>query len=51
MNATFVFTSAPSIVFRDGAAVRKVASDGTVNWTGTTNITLAIPPNFDIFAV
>lgn len=50
-NQTFVFTSAPSIIFRDGVAIQKVSSDGTVNWTGTTTITLLIAPIFDIFGL
>lgn len=50
-NTSFTFTSAPSIVVVDqGRQMQKVSSDGTVNWTGTTTITLSIAPNFDIYA-
>lgn len=48
-NAIFVFTSAPSIVTVDNVPKQKTSSDGTVNWTGTTTITLTIAPNYDIF--
>lgn len=50
-NKVFVFATAPSAVVVDGASLRKTASDGTVNWTGTTTITLSVAPNFDIYAV
>lgn len=51
-NQTFVFTSAPSIISVDGGRfMQKVSSDGTVNWTGNTNITLTIAPTFDIFGL
>ncbi len=51
VNQTFTFTSAPSVVFRDGVAMQKTSSDGSPNWTGTTSIILSIAPNFDIFAL
>jgi hypothetical protein len=50
-NTIFTFTSAPSALSVDGIIKQKTASDGTANWTGTTTITLAVAPNFDIFAV
>lgn len=51
-NTTFVFSSPPSILFIDsGRIIQKISSDGTVNWTGTTTITLTIAPNFDIFGL
>lgn len=51
-NTIFGFTTAPNAVCVDnGRTIQKVSSDGTVNWTGTTTITLAIAPTFDIFAV
>lgn len=50
-NTVFVFTNAPNAITVDGGrAMQKVSSDGTVNWTGTTTITLAIAPTFDIFS-
>jgi hypothetical protein len=51
VNASFVFTIAPSIIFVDGVAKQKVASDGTVNWTGTTTCVLAVAPTFDVFGL
>lgn len=49
-NTVFTFTSPPTMIIVDGGrAMQKVQSDGTVNWTGTTTVTLAIAPNFDIY--
>lgn len=51
-NLIFVFSNAPNaIVVDNGSVLQKISKDGTVNWTGTTTITLAIAPNNDIFAV
>ncbi len=52
INKVFDFATAPNaLCIDDGRIIQQVASDGTVNWTGTTTITLAIAPIFDIFAV
>lgn len=49
-NTIFTFSSAPSIIVVDqGKAMQKTSSDGTVNWTGTTTITLTVAPVFDIY--
>lgn len=50
-NNTFVFNIAPSIIYVDGLTKQKTSSDGSVNWTGTTTVVLAIAPNFDLFGV
>lgn len=50
-NTIFTFSSAPNAISVDGVILRKTASDGTVNWTGTTTTTLSVAPNFDIFGV
>ncbi len=51
-QGTFVWATAPTIIFRDGVAMQKVSADGvTVNWTGTTTTVLATWPNFDIFGI
>ena len=50
-NRVFGFTSAPNAIVVDGVSMQKTAVDGTVNWTGTTTITLTVAPNFDIYAV
>jgi hypothetical protein len=52
-NLSFTFTSAPTQLVIDGVAKQKTQSDGTVNWTGTTSITLtgAQAPNFDIYGI
>lgn len=51
VNTAFTFVVAPNAIVVDGVSIRKVATDTTVNWTGTTNITLAVAPTFDIYAV
>lgn len=51
-NVTFVFSSAPSVIVLDnGTTMNKTnaAPDSTANWTGTTTVTLAVAPNFNIF--
>lgn len=51
-NKIFVFATAPNAICVDGGrAMQKVSSDGTVNWTGTTTVTLSVAPDFDVFAV
>lgn len=51
-NQVFVFSTAPSVISVDnGRVIQQTSSDGTVNWTGTTTITLTIAPNFDIFGI
>ncbi len=51
VNQVYTWATAPSVIVVDqGRPMQKVSSDGTVNWTGTTTTTLAIAPNFDIFA-
>lgn len=49
-NTSFTFATAPNVITVDGSTMKKVSSDGTVNWTGTTSISLTIAPTFDIFA-
>lgn len=50
-NKVFVFATAPNVIVVDqGRPMQKVSSDTTVNWTGTTTVTLAVAPNSDIFA-
>lgn len=50
-NKVFTYVTAPNAIVVDGISFRKVSSDGTVNWTGTTVITLSVSPNFDTYAV
>lgn len=52
VNTSFTFTSAPVVITVDQSRVmQQTSSDGTVNWTGTTSVVLAIAPNFDIFGI
>ncbi len=51
MDKSFTFTSTPIVIVVDGVALEKVSSDGTVNWTGTTSVTLTVAPNFDVFGI
>lgn len=50
-NKIFDFSTEPNAIVVDGISMQKVQSDTTVNWTGTTTITLTVAPNFDIYAV
>lgn len=50
-QATFVWSTAPNVIFIDGVPRQKVSTDGTVNWTGTTTTVLTIYPTFDIFGL
>lgn len=50
-NTSFTFASAPRVIVVDNVPRQKTSSDGTVNWTGTTSVTLAIAPNFDIYGM
>lgn len=50
-NTSFTFISAPVIIYVDGVAMQATSSDGTVNWTGTTSVTLSVAPTFDIFGI
>lgn len=50
-NKVYVYSTAPNAVVVDGVTLRKTASDGTNNWTGTTTITLLVAPTFDTFSV
>lgn len=51
-NTAFTFPTAPNVIVVDqGRVMQKVSSDGSVNWTGTTSVTLSVAPNFDIFGM
>lgn len=50
-NKVFGFAVAPNALVVDGVSMQKVAVDTTVNWTGTTSITLTVAPNFDVYGV
>ncbi len=51
VNTIFIFATAPNSIVVDGISMRQTSTDGTVNWTGTTTITLSVAPNFDIYGV
>lgn len=51
-NTVFTFATAPNVISVDqGRVMQAMSTDGTINWTGTTTITLTIAPNSDIFAI
>lgn len=50
-NTIFTFAVAPNAIMVDNVILRKTSSDSTVNWTGTTTITLSVAPNFDIAGI
>lgn len=49
-NTSFTFATAPNVIQVDGVQMQKTSSDGTVNWTGTTSVTLTVAPSWDIFS-
>ena len=52
VNQVFTFATAPAIIIVDQVkTLQKTSSDGTVNWTGTTTVTLSVAPTFDIFGI
>jgi len=50
-NQVFTFAAEPIILVSDNITLRKTSSNGTPNWTGTTTITLAIAPNYDLYSI
>ena len=50
-NTTFTFTAAPSAIVVDGVVFQQTEQGGTVNWTGTTTVVLAVPPVNSIFSI
>lgn len=51
-NTSFTFATAPSIIVVDqGRMMQQVSSDGTVNWTGTTSVSLTVAPQNDVYGL
>lgn len=50
-NKVFTFSVAPTAIIVDGATLQQTEQGGTINWTGTTNVTLAVAPTQSIFGV
>lgn len=51
LNSTFTFTSAPSIIVSDGVWYFPTDNNGNVQWSGTTTVTMTIPPTSAIFGI
>lgn len=52
VNTIFLFATAPNIIALDnGNFMNKVSVDGTINWTGTTAVTVNQAPLFNIFGL
>lgn len=51
LNQTFVFTSAPYMIVSDGVWYMKLDSNGNTQWSGTTTVTMTIPPSTSIFGI
>lgn len=46
----YTFSKPPSVIVVDGGrSMVRVSKDGTVNWTGTSVVTLTVGPTADIF--
>lgn len=50
VNTTFTWATAPNVIVRDGAPMKKTQTNGESNWTGTTTTGLTQAPNKDLFA-
>lgn len=50
-NKAFTFATAPNVLVIDNIPTQKVNSDSTINWVGSTNITLTVAPNYDLYAL
>lgn len=51
VNAVFTFTQTPSYIVSDGAWYKKLDNNGNVQWSGTTTVTMTIPPTSAIFGI
>lgn len=51
VNPTFTFTSAPTLIVSDGAWYFPKDNNGNTQWSGTTTITMVIPPQTAIFGI
>jgi hypothetical protein len=48
-NAVFTFTAAPTYIVSDGVWYQAKDNNGITNWSGTTTVTMTIPPNSAIW--
>jgi hypothetical protein len=51
LNTIFSFTSAPEIVVSDGVWYFPTDNNGNTQWTGTTTVTMVMPPQTAIFGI
>lgn len=51
VNAVFTFVSTPTFIVSDHLWYKTTNKNGSTNWTGTTTVTMTIPPTEDIFGV
>lgn len=49
INAVFTFTQTPTYVVSDGVVYQALDNNGNVNWSGTTTVTMTIPPSSAIW--
>lgn len=50
-NAVFTFTQQPTYIVSDHAWYKATNKSGSTNWTGTTTVTMVVPPQEDIFGI
>lgn len=50
-NVTFAFTSTPSYIVSDGVWYPPLDNNGVTQWSGTTTVTMVIPPQSIIFGI
>lgn len=51
INTVFTFAQTPTYIVSDHAWYKSTNSSGSTNWTGTTTVTMVIPPTEDIFGI
>jgi hypothetical protein len=51
VNVTFTFSQTPSYIVSDGVWYKKLDSNGGTQWSGTTTVTMVIPPATSIFGI
>lgn len=49
LNAAFTFSQTPTFVVSDGVWYQKLDNNGNTNWSGTTTVTMTIPPTSAIW--
>lgn len=49
INTSFTFSQAPTYIVSDGVWMQALDNNGATNWSGTTTVTMSIPPQSSIW--